>query len=125
ACARHRKDAAGDTVRGIRLANAGTGWRDARYLEGLAPAAVPLVGHESLEYSASEIGGSPGGAACRAVARRNARHRREDAGSLLVQRSEAWNLDGLAPAAAPLAGHEHLGGAGGEPIASADGAVDR
>src|SRR5262249_7987337 len=106
-------------------ANAGTGWRDARYLEGLAPAAVPLVGHESLEYSASEIGGSRGVAACDAVARRNARHRPQDAGAPLVQRGEASNLDGPAPPAAPLAGHEHLGGAGGEPIASADGAVDR
>src|SRR5215472_12737098 len=56
ACAGHRQDAASNAAFGIRLAYGCAGWRDARYLDGLAPAAVPLVGHEGFVCSASEIG---------------------------------------------------------------------
>src|SRR5260370_20400107 len=47
-CARHRQDLAGDAAIGVLLANAASGSRDARYLEGPSPTAVPLLGHANL-----------------------------------------------------------------------------
>src|SRR5215467_6836629 len=127
---RNRMDLAGDAAAGIRLAEGGGCWRDARYLDGIAPATVLLTGHVWLVYPAGEIGGRYVTAARYAVACRNAPQRGELA-EATVQCGEARKLAGLAPAPVPFAGHEHsldpqpTPGALRGPVSPADGAADR
>src|SRR5450755_981915 len=77
----------------------------AGHLDRLAPAAVPLDGHEPLQVLTS-VGVIPGG---RAVAPRAARHRpNRGAAPALVQGPEAGHIDRLAPDAVLLVDHEPL-----------------
>src|SRR5262249_30638356 len=97
--ARHRVDLSAPF--GVQGAQAG-------YLDRLAPAAVPLIGDETLLGK----GAVQGGTAVGAVARRRARHR-GDIGAkavvrALIQGAQAGYLDRLAPDAAPLRDHEPL-----------------